>query len=183
MRRQPRRGFCRGCERTREFVWERPAPYARRKAWICPEHRTTWMLSRFRGSSTRVKLRKEADDLWSKIVRRSAICLARLIRHPLAPGQGPLQAAHGFPKGAYPATRYDLANGFPLCAGCHRYYTQRWEEWRDFMLAKLGDEQFAQLRERALSPARKLDMAAIVQNLRRQLALVNTRCQTMVAPF
>lgn len=127
-------------------------------------------------------MRAEANDLWAALVRAGGAYVDRGRSQIRSGGScvdrgrphihGALQAAHGFPKGAYPAVRYDLANGFCLCASAHRYYTTRFEEWRGIMQDLLGPAAFAALRERALAgKALGLpDMERILGDLRAEAA-------------
>lgn len=62
---------------------------------------------------------------------------------------GVLQAAHIFPKGAYPRIKYDRENLLCLCAGHHRYYTERWPGWRKMVLELIGQERFDALYARS----------------------------------
>jgi hypothetical protein len=63
---------------------------------------------------------------------------------------GVLQAAHGFPR-TYPRTRHVLLNGFCICAGHHRWFTSHPLEWTQFMIEKLGELPYEELRRLALS--------------------------------
>lgn len=58
-------------------------------------------------------LRKEADKLWweaviKKFGKRCVIC-----------GKPAIDCHHFFPKRLYPAVRFEIDNGVPLCRGCH----------------------------------------------------------------
>jgi len=57
-------------------------------------------------------LRSQADRAWFVGVFRewgnTCIC-----------GEPAVQAHHFYPKGLYPALRYDLDNGIPICLRCH----------------------------------------------------------------
>jgi hypothetical protein len=63
---------------------------------------------------------------------------------------GALQAAHGFPR-TYAPTRHVLLNGFALCAGHHRWFTTKPLHWTQFMIEKLGELPYEELRRLALS--------------------------------
>lgn len=104
----------------------------------------------------RSKLRRMADKLWSLIVRAAGKC--RLC----GKAEG-LQAAHGFSR-RYLGTRWDLRNGWCLCAGCHKTMGYRAIEWDAFMREELG-ELYEPLRQQAL--ARSVpDYDAILERLR-----------------
>lgn len=78
----------------------------------------------------RSKLKRQADALWSSIVRAAGKC--RIC------GSGErLQAAHGFSR-RYLGTRHDLRNGWCLCSGCHKTMGYRAIEWDALMRADLG---------------------------------------------
>lgn len=78
----------------------------------------------------RSKLRRMADKLWSGIVRAAGKCR-------LCGSQERLQAAHGFSR-RYLGTRWDLRNGWCLCAGCHIRETHDPISWDQFMRRDLG---------------------------------------------
>lgn len=81
--------------------------------------------------TSRAKLGKKADDLFSLIVRHPGVCLAigRLEGHSCGGG---LQCAHVVSR-RYRSTRWDFDNAVPLCAGAHRYFTDRQCEWDVFV--------------------------------------------------
>lgn len=76
----------------------------------------------------RGKLRKLADDAMSLYVRcrgywRCAKC----------GGGKNIQNCHIIPKGPYPSGRYMEENALACCSGCHRFFTERPMEWREFV--------------------------------------------------
>lgn len=120
---------------------------------------------------TRTSLRRKArkatakacDLLWSKLIRARGRCENC--------GQQPpsvvLQAAHGFSR-RYRGTRWDLVNGFCLCAGCHVRYTYDPLAWDDWLYNRLG-EKYQLLRKQALAVC-KQDFAAILAELKSRAA-------------
>lgn len=81
---------------------------------------------RIRGG--RGKLRQLADDAMSLYVRCRDNWECRKCGECMN-----IQNAHIIAKGPYPAGRYDEQNAMALCAGCHRYFTNRFPEWREFV--------------------------------------------------
>ena len=82
--------------------------------------------------TTPAALKRKADALAGAIVRARGACESGRDSHA-----GPLQWAHGFSR-TYRAVRWDLRNGFCLCAGCHFYYTNRPLEWDEWLRYHLG---------------------------------------------
>lgn len=39
-------------------------------------------------------------------------------------------------------TRWDISNAFCLCWACHQYFTAHPLEWKDFVIAKIGEEAY-----------------------------------------
>ena len=62
---------------------------------------------------------------------------------------GVLQAAHIFPKGAYPRIKFDRENLLCICAGHHRYYTERWPDWRAIVIRLVGQQTFDEVWDRS----------------------------------
>lgn len=88
---------------------------------------------------------KQCDVLFSQVVRARGKCESgRLARH-----SGVLQCAHGFSR-RYRAVRWDERNAWSLCAACHVFFTHHPIEWTDWMIDRLGAEQYEELRQLAL---------------------------------
>jgi 5-methylcytosine-specific restriction endonuclease McrA len=106
---------------------------------------------------------KVANDLWRHLIYKRAIngACAR------CGTQKGLQAMHIFPKGRYPHLRFELDNGAPGCAGCHRRLTNDHELHRNFCLQYLGAEAYERLRLRSISRA-KLDIDLTILYLQRK---------------
>jgi hypothetical protein len=107
---------------------------------------------------------KQADKLCGAIVRARGACEAE------GEHSGPLQWCHGFPR-TYRAVRWDLRNGFCLCKKHHFFYTNRPEEWRLWMLNRMGAMGYEEVRAKALAMA-KVDMPALVASLKEQAKAV-----------
>jgi hypothetical protein len=71
---------------------------------------------------------------------------------------------HLFPKGRYRHLKWDLQNGAPGCAGCHRKLTNDHEAHRDFCIRYLGADQYEQLRLRTLLRD-KVDLDVVLEIL------------------
>lgn len=99
----------------------------------------------------------ECDLIFSRLVRRPGFCAN-------CGSTQNLQCAHGFSR-RYRAVRCDLRNAWCLCKGCHLYFTMRPIEWDDFMLGRLGDLTYHDLRERALYGP-KVDYRRLLADLR-----------------
>lgn len=93
--------------------------------------------------------KREADRLWSLVVRGSGEGCEMADRHPTFPCGGPIQAAHGFSR-RYRGTRYVLLNGFRICAAAHRYWTERPLEWDELLRERWGEVVYEEMRRLAL---------------------------------
>ena len=63
-----------------------------------------------------------------------------------------MEAAHIFAKQSHPATRYDPENVITLCSACHfRSHHGDFEEFRDFIIERMGGGAFFALKMRAQS--------------------------------
>jgi hypothetical protein len=52
---------------------------------------------------------------------------------------GPMDPAHGLPKGAFPAVKYELWNTLgPCCRAHHDYYTRHWQKWSALLFKEWG---------------------------------------------
>lgn len=104
---------------------------------------------------------KIANDLWRHLIYKKAKdgACAR------CGSKKGLQAMHLFPKGRYPHIRFDLDNGAPGCAGCHRKMTNDHEAHRQFCLRFLGESRYENLRMRSLLKT-KCDVDLVIVQLR-----------------
>lgn len=101
---------------------------------------------RKRRKGKKASLAREADKLWSQLVRRKGYCEEH---HFSADCAGPLQAAHGYSR-RYRNTRWLLINGFCLCSGAHMFYTHRVLEWDAYLRKAWGEPLYEELRALAL---------------------------------
>lgn len=143
-----------------------PKPEKRAKKPPVPIPRSAKVKKRSRRGLTKKKL----DDLQSQIVRaRPTGCV---IRKKCVDDDGRdlvYQSCHGWPKKAYPATRYVADNLFKGCSRCHEFYTWKPTEWTEWMQANMSAEVYARVRAIALANE-KLDLCAIEEDLRLQVA-------------
>ena len=138
---------------------ERTPPKARKRI-----ARTSKPLKRARIAKRPRASRKKAvlyaDSLWSQIVRRREGGCVDPRPHKCA---GCFQAAHGFSRRYY-GTRWNLQNGFKLCAGAPVYYTHRPLEWDDHLRRTFG-VFYEDMRAAALSVQAKQDLPQITAAL------------------
>jgi len=110
--------------------------------------------------TSRAKLGRECDKLWSLLVRRKGACEA-------CGGTNVLQGAHGFSR-RYRATRWVLLNGFCLCRGCHVTYTHDPLGWDTFLRDAWGEMVYDSLRASAQFGRAPRDMEAVLAKLREE---------------
>lgn len=114
------------------------------------------------------RLKKQADKLFSELVRRRGRCQ----RCGKAPPDVVLHCAHVYSR-TYTAIRWDERNALCLCAGCHLWGHRRPVEWTLFIEDVLGAEVVRSLLEEAQSyvgRVRRVDYEEIVTDLKRKLA-------------
>ena len=115
-----------------------------------PRKPRTRLWKRRRGS--KAALAREADKLWSSIVRTRGECEKPMTYRCPGPWcSGVIQAAHGLSR-RYRNTRWLLINGFALCQAHHVYYTHRPIEWDEWLRWAWGQATYDELRKLALSP-------------------------------
>jgi hypothetical protein len=87
----------------------------------------------------------KADKEFSKMIRARDRCCQR------CGSTTNLQCSHFWSRN-HSSVRYDVENCITLCAGCHyfKWETEKQGAYRDFMLSKLGELGYAELRERAM---------------------------------
>ena len=81
---------------------------------------------------------READRLWSRIVRSLRIMCCRC-------GCRPVADPHHLISRRYRQTRWLVDNGAPLCKGCHMWVQADGEENRALALRLIGAERWEQL--------------------------------------
>jgi 5-methylcytosine-specific restriction endonuclease McrA len=101
---------------------------------------------------------KRLDKLIGPLVRSRGVCEATERPH-----KGVIQWAHIVSR-SYHNTRWDLDNAFALCAGCHKFYTDRPLEWEQFVISKIGEDKLRLLKEKALTHE-KVDYKKLYEEL------------------
>ena len=115
--------------------------------------------------TSRKKLVSKCDRLWSALIKKNGIChfAGRLVNGVPHVCAGDLQAMHLISRRFY-ATRWDLGNGLPGCAGAHVWYTFNPEAWGLFLALHWGLEQYERRLEMARAIA-KPDLEAVLAGL------------------
>lgn len=62
--------------------------------------------------------------------------------------RGPIDPAHIMGR-TFPATRFDVENGIPLCRQAHDWFTSRPKAWTAFCRQLLGDHEYDRLYAKA----------------------------------
>jgi len=101
--------------------------------------------------------KREADKLFSLIIRSPGFCTECGTTENL-------QCAHGFSR-RYRSIRWNEANAFCLCRGCHMRFTHRPLEWDDWIRGRWGDDLYAWLRSAALDITTKVDVDVVLLRL------------------
>ncbi len=105
----------------------------------------------------------QADKLCGAVVRARGVCeVTDYSEH-----SGPLQWAHGFSR-SYRAVRWDLRNGFCLCAGHHFWFTNNPIAFDDWLRAKWGAPLYWEMRQLANAGV-KPDFPSLIAFLKEQL--------------
>ena len=109
---------------------------------------------------------KLCDILWSKVVRERDQHMCQ------ACGRPGNQPHHIFSR-RHMATRHDSCNGITLCYGCHNHKAHgNPEEFRDFILNRLGQQEFERLKVKAYANAHNADFAMTKISLEVELKLL-----------
>jgi len=101
----------------------------------------------------RIKLDK-ADRVFSKYIRERDKWICQRCRTPFEPNSQGLHCSHYFGRGNE-CTRFDPENCDALCMGCHQAWDSNKEDYRDFKIKQLGEQEFQILRIRASSICKK----------------------------
>ncbi len=117
---------------------------------------------------TKTQLLKKCDATFGKIVRAPGAC-------QVCHATENLQCAHGFSR-SYRAVRWDRRNAFPLCRGCHVYYTHRPLQWDEWLRDVWGEPLYAELRHLALTGPNP-DLAETYARLRAELDLIERNAE------
>lgn len=100
-------------------------------------------------------LKREADTLWSEIIRDAGECV-RCQRKDIK-----LEAAHIYSRRNL-STRYDLNNGLCLCTGCHFWAHQNPIDFAEWVDKYLGEGSLQELKDKAKKPVRNFDFEKTV---------------------
>ena len=105
-----------------------------------------WRKAVKKAKTTRQKLTKELDDLWSLIVRQRANHTCVKCGRIVIPGSGNAMNAHHLIGKSNRNTRWDFGNGICLCAGCHRMKTdaahRQPEKFKKWVIDEYGKEWY-----------------------------------------
>lgn len=113
-----------------------------------------------RKKTSRAKLVRQCDKLWSEIVRAKGPCV--MLEDQGHECKGVIQAMHGLSR-RYHGTRWELWNGFPGCQAAHFYWTKEPMAWAFWLVRIWGLEGWAEkwLQARRLKP----DMESVLASL------------------
>lgn len=101
----------------------------------------------------------ETDRLFSLLVRQRDNYTCQRCLKRVEPPTPYIQCAHFYGRKGL-STRYDFDNCLALCGtigfpgGCHGYFSQNPNEFRDFMVKRLGQARFDSLVIRAHTPTK-----------------------------
>ena len=101
--------------------------------------------------------RDQADLLFSSAIRGIGYCEE-------CGSSEFLQCAHIVPRG-YSRVRVDFRNAVSLCRGCHMFFTPRPLEWDEWVLARIGEDLYLELK-RLAREGPEIDWKAEVERLR-----------------
>src|SRR3990167_389776 len=104
--------------------------------------------------------KKEADKLFSLLIRKRGKC-------ERCNSKFNLQCAHIISR-RYFSTRFDIENAIPLCQRCHFFYTYHPIEWENWIINRIGNKRFQELKRKALS-LKRIDYKELINELKRKL--------------
>lgn len=121
------------------------------------------------GKPTRTKMKKEADKLFSLIVRSRGECQAKGL--DIVHCSGNHQCCHIYSR-RYLGMRWDERNALNMCQAHHTYYTMNPEKWFvDFIPVHFPDQwKFVQANRNAII---KPNMASVIQELSEKKRLLH----------
>jgi hypothetical protein len=117
---------------------------------------------RARKASSKSAQRRACDVAFSFWVRSIGVCEAAGEGNGC---KGSLQCAHILTRG-YSTIRWDARNALSLCQAHHMYWTHRPLEWQSFIVAKLGQAHWDELRRLAITPAPTPDYRELLAEIR-----------------
>ena len=92
-----------------------------------------------------------SDSIWSKYIRTRDNWTCQRCDKKYAPPTSALHCSHFWSRGNW-SVRFDFFNCQALCYGCHSYLGGNPQEHREFILNKLGQEEFDALQKRRNTP-------------------------------
>ena len=107
---------------------------------------------------TQASLKKEADTLWSKIIRSYGRC-------EKCGSTATLNAAHIYSR-RFVATRHDLSNGLCLCVACHRWGHDKPLDFARWVESYIGGDIVNELSQKAHKITKNHDFEPTVIYLR-----------------
>lgn len=113
-----------------------------------------------RKKGKKARLKQRCIDLWGMVIRASNGGRCKLAGKDHLRCSGPIQGAHCFGKKSLPAVRFELWNGWPLCAAHHSLYTWAPERWTQVLWDAWGMALYAERYAKATQTA-KLDLEAV----------------------
>lgn len=93
-------------------------------------------------------LRTVQDGLMTKIVKARDKNICQRCGSVHLPNSKGLHNSHYFTRGRW-STRYDLENCEALCYGCHRYFDSHKLEYKEWKIARMGEENFYKLERKS----------------------------------
>lgn len=89
--------------------------------------------------------KKEVDDLFREVIRGKYKSICVNCQSPYKP-----QVAHIISRSYY-TTRWDIENAVILCLKCHMKFTSHPLEWEQWIIKRIGQEEYEALKRKALS--------------------------------
>lgn len=116
-------------------------------------------LKRSKHRTSRMALRKKADDLFRDAVRERDGWACRNCESTRLP-----QCAHIVSR-RYNAIRWNLGNAVCLCKSCHMKFTQDPLGWEDWVNERFGEARLRNLKFMARQGVAKVDLERVVEVL------------------
>ena len=107
--------------------------------------------------TTRKKLEAKADKLFADIIKSEGKC-------ERCGSRDYLQTAHIISR-RYKQVRWDLDNAVCLCRGDHVYFTHHPLEWEEWVVDKIGELAYIELKTKAMMYG-KIDYEMIIDRLK-----------------
>ncbi len=111
---------------------------------------------------SRLALRRECDKRFAVAVKARDGWQCRACGR--GQNQGQIQCAHICSR-RYHATRWMMGNAMALCSGCHVRFTNDPIAWDDFVIERIGEAGYMELRRLARQGVAHIDYAAVLATL------------------